>query len=51
VELLWSRFAPLDQHVQCDELSSETLFQGPTTRHFVQDMPAGYSVEDFVRTW
>lgn len=48
---LWSRFEPLDACLQADEEQFSPGFQSKPMLYYFEEMPVGYSVEDFVTSW
>jgi hypothetical protein len=51
LDTLWQRFAPLDAKLQADTEQYVPGFQsGPMTYYF-NEMPDGFDVEDFIRSW
>ena len=51
MDTLWSRFEPLDARLQADEEQFTPGFQSKPMRYYFEEMPEGYSVEDFVASW
>ena len=52
IETLWQRFEAVDRVLQADEDQYVPAFQirGPT-RYWLNEMPTGFDVDDFVKTW
>jgi ectoine hydroxylase-related dioxygenase (phytanoyl-CoA dioxygenase family) len=50
-ESLWERFEPLDAKLHADEEHFVPGFQSGPMRHFFNEMPDNYGVEDFIAGW
>lgn len=49
--LLWQRFKPLDDRLKLDAAQDGHGFQTGQTPYNLNDMPAGFEVEDFMASW
>ena len=49
--VLWERFKPLDALLKTDEELYLPGFQSGPMHYYFNEMPANFSVEDFIKTW
>lgn len=51
LETLWSRFSTLDARLQSEEDQYVPGFQSGTMKYFFNELPEGFDVEAFIRSW
>ena len=50
-DLLWRRFAVMDDRLKSDEDQYVPGFQTGPTKYIFYEMPANFEVEDFIASW
>ena len=51
IELLWDRFAPLDEKLRTEKDQFTAGFQSRPMKYHFEEMPENFDVDEFVATW